>query len=304
MKISNYPKSSYILSADGLTLEEWLGIESIIDLAGDNILANLQFIGDFAFNNCRSLTTIKLPPKLSAIGIGAFCLCSNLRTVIFPENLLKIGEGAFANCESLVCFNLPDSIELIDKYAFTGCVDLKSVTMPGKVTTIEIATFKDCVSLKSVILHEGVTTIKNQAFWNCQSLEEVVIPFSLKSIEDFAFIGCQSLTKLLRPDYVSIVENLKLKIDFFYTFIGDVEPDSTEWDYMWEELAKEPINSICVDPSVCLNNNEVYEYMGTFYDGEILHNFRHRCHPASDDKFYIDIKPSEAYLVEIEEFRK
>ena len=223
-----------------------------------------------------------------------------MRTVIFPDNLLKICEGVFANCESLESINLPESIEFIDEYAFLGCVDLKLVTIPEKVTAIEKAIFKDCISLKSVVLHEGVTTIKNQAFWDCQSLEEVVIPYSLKSIEDFAFIGCQSLTKMIRPDYVSIIEKLKLKIDFFYTFIGDVEPDSTEWDYMWEELAKEPINSICVDSSVCLNNNEVYEYMGTFYDGEILHNFRHRCHPATDDKFYIDIKPSEPYLAEIE----
>jgi len=44
--------------------------------------------------------------------------------------------------------------------------------------------------------------------------------------------------------------------------------------------------------------------MGTFYDGEISHNFRHRCHPATDSRYIIDIKPSENYLAEIEAIRK
>ena len=179
-----------------------------------------------------------------------------------------------------------------------------SVTIPERVITIEKAIFKDCVNLKSVTLQEGITTIKNQAFWECSSLEEVLIPYSLKSIEDFAFIGCKSLLNLIRPDKVTFVEDLGLKIDYVHTYIGTVKSNSAEWVYMWDELARDPINSICADPTVCLNDSEVWQYMGTHYDGEISHNFRHRCHPATNGRCNIEIKPSETYLAQIEENRK
>ena len=298
----NYSKSSYILSTNGLTLKEWTGNERFIDFTTDSKLIKIEYIDEYAFNNCRNLISIDLPPKVSVLKVGTFCLCTKLKTIILPDNLVRIEEGAFSNCESIENINLPESVEYIDKYAFLGCISLLSFSIPEKVTSIEMSTFKNCYNLKSVVIPEGVTMIKNQAFWNCCSLEKIVIPYSLISIGSFAFIGCKSLIKLIRPDNV-VIDNIELKVDELHTFIGGVERGSSEWKYMWSKLAKEPINSKCADPTECLNDSEVYQYMGTYFNdsGEIIHNFRHRYHPVTKGKYCVDINSSKRFLAEVED---
>ena len=55
-----------------------------------------------------------------------------------------------------------------------------------------------------------------------------------------------------------------------------VHPNMPEWEYMWEELAKHPVNAGRSQPTQCLNEGEVWQYMGSDERG---HSFRHRCHP-------------------------
>ena len=60
-----------------------------------------EVIGDSAFYNCSSLTTINLPSSLKSIGDSAFAGCSVLTEITIPENVTKIGASAFANCTKL-----------------------------------------------------------------------------------------------------------------------------------------------------------------------------------------------------------
>lgn len=58
---------------------------------------------------------------------------------------------------------------------------------------------------------------------------------------------------------------------------------SSEWDFMWEWLAKHPFNEGIEEPTVVLNDGEKWEYMGTFKQGiRAIHGFRHRFHPKCD----------------------
>lgn len=58
-------------------------------------------IAENAFEDCVSLTTIKLPKELTTISKGAFANCSKLTRVVFPDSITTIEDGAFAGCTSL-----------------------------------------------------------------------------------------------------------------------------------------------------------------------------------------------------------
>ncbi|MBE6747673.1 MAG: leucine-rich repeat domain-containing protein [Ruminococcaceae bacterium] len=53
-------------------------------------------IGDSAFQNCKALTTIKLPQETLSIGENAFSGCSSLTKLSIPESVTAIGGNAFS----------------------------------------------------------------------------------------------------------------------------------------------------------------------------------------------------------------
>jgi hypothetical protein len=58
-------------------------------------------IGNDAFANCTSLTSISIPGSVTGIGDGAFSGCTGLVSIGIPENVTSIGNGAFSNCPNL-----------------------------------------------------------------------------------------------------------------------------------------------------------------------------------------------------------
>ncbi len=59
-----------------------------------------------------------------------------------------------------------------------------------------------------------------------------------------------------------------------------VQQNSTEWNYMWDWLADNPINQSLENPSLAINDGEVWQYMGSYQqDTRVIHTFRHRNHP-------------------------
>jgi hypothetical protein len=72
-------------------------------------------IGDYAFCNCSSLTSVNIPNSVTSIGNDAFASCSNLTSVIIGSGVNTILYGAFANCTELTdiyCYavNVPYAI--------------------------------------------------------------------------------------------------------------------------------------------------------------------------------------------------
>ncbi|MBE6739644.1 MAG: hypothetical protein E7565_04930 [Ruminococcaceae bacterium] len=153
-------------------------------------------IGDYAFSECRSLTSVTIPDSVTSIGEGAFQVCTSLKSVTIPDSVTSIGDYAFEYCASLTSVTIPDSVTGIGEGAFSDCYFLTSVTIPDSVTSIGSSAFAYCSSLTSVTIGDSVTSIEDSAFENCDSLTSVTIPDSVISIGSWAFFACDVLTSV------------------------------------------------------------------------------------------------------------
>ena len=130
-------------------------------------------IGEEAFDNCHSLTSVTIPDSVTSIGYCAFSFCTGLTSVTIPGSVTSIGYGAFSECRNLTSVTIPGSVTSIGDYAFSACYDLISVTIPGSVTSIGDYAFSECSSLTSVTIPGSVTSIGDRAFGNCTELTSV-----------------------------------------------------------------------------------------------------------------------------------
>ncbi|GAB6390787.1 MAG: leucine-rich repeat protein [Treponematales bacterium] len=133
----------------------------------------LTSIGNDAFFNCTSLTSVTIPAGVTSIGNRAFSYCTSLTNVTVPAGVTSIGTGAFSRCTSFTSVTIPDSVTSIGILAFAYCSSLTSVTIPASVTSIKNGVFAGCTSLTSVTIPAGVTSIGNDAFYACDSLTSV-----------------------------------------------------------------------------------------------------------------------------------
>lgn len=93
-------------------------------------------IGDMAYYNCQSLTSVSLPSTLTSIGAYAFYDCRSLTSINIPNGVTSIEKEAFYCCSGLTSVTIPNSVISIGNYTFSGCYSLKTVYYEG---TIEAA---------------------------------------------------------------------------------------------------------------------------------------------------------------------
>ena len=79
-------------------------------------------IRDLAFEDCRGLTSIKIPSSVTSIGNYVFSGCSSLTSIDIPSSVTSIGNDAFSGCSSLTSIKIPSSVTSIGECAFKGCI--------------------------------------------------------------------------------------------------------------------------------------------------------------------------------------
>lgn len=144
---------------------------------------------------------------VAGIGDNAFTNCTTLTSLTIPASVITIGEAALAGCTGVTAFiveegNQSFTVEdgvLYDKEKTTlvACPAGKSgtVTIPGTVATIEANGFYNCSKLTSIELPSSLKRIKDAAFVGCSSLTTMNIPASMNrySIGLGAFTGCTNM---------------------------------------------------------------------------------------------------------------
>ena len=160
-----------------------------------------------AFENCTSLCSVTIPNGVTEIKKGTFAFCSGLTSVSIPDNVTTIGVRAFYECSNLPSIIIPNSVKTIEQQAFIYCKGLTSLTIPNSVTSIGECAFYGCSGLTSILIPSSVSHIGNFAFYDCSCLASVSLPNSLTYISEGCFWGCSGLTSVTIPNSVTIIKS-------------------------------------------------------------------------------------------------
>ena len=149
---------------------------------------NVVSIGDYAFRDCASITSITIPNTITAIKSFAFFNCSSMTSVNMPASVQEIGMGAFEGCSSLTQMVLPKGILVIENETFFGCKSLKGVVIPASVTNIGEEAFSRCTSLISIYcLAKTAPECEPNAFSKVdRTWCTVYVPSNIKTYKDNA----------------------------------------------------------------------------------------------------------------------
>ncbi len=163
---------NYSTNGDGatLTLTAYTGPGGAVDIPHTSNGRTVTAIGDWAFKNCYSVTSVTIPSGVTSIGFAAFYYCG------------------------MTSVTIPDSVTSIADWAFNECWQLNSLTLPNGITRINTGMFFGCYALPSLTMPESVTSIGSWAFYRCHALTQIRIPQLVTSLGDGAFSECYALT--------------------------------------------------------------------------------------------------------------
>ena len=181
-------------------------------------------IGNDAFYDCSSLTSITIPNSVTSIGNSAFSGCISLTSITIPNSVTSIGDEAFFDCYSLTSITIPSSVTSIGEIVFgTSIEEDIFVNYPFLATIsvedgnpiydsrencnaiIETATNTLIAGCQNTIIPNSVTSIGTYAFYGCFILSSISIPNGVTSIKDYAFAACNGLSSITIPNSITSI---------------------------------------------------------------------------------------------------
>ena len=172
----------------------------------------LEEIDSNLFNECKELQSIKLPPSIKNIGDSAFNNCTSLTSIdLFScTELLSIKETAFRGCVELSgTIKFPKKLKTIERWAF-----IRYDESSPSLKKIEELDFSECEELETIgqeafqglegvthpiILGKNIKTIDLRAFKNCSAVPEIDLSkcTQLKRLNYEIFYGCKNANVIL-----------------------------------------------------------------------------------------------------------
>ena len=117
----------------------------------------MTILGDCAFRDNISLTSVSLPDELITIRNCAFQGCTGLSTLSIPDTVTSIGEYTFQNCTGLTYVYLGKCLNSLGYRAFRYCNNITTIVSPDALTSIGDYAF-DYTNIRKVILPASVTS--------------------------------------------------------------------------------------------------------------------------------------------------
>ncbi|MBQ8542210.1 MAG: leucine-rich repeat domain-containing protein [Bacteroidaceae bacterium] len=127
-----------------------------------------------------------IPADIEKIGDNAFEGCSLLEEINIPAGVTAIGEYAFANCRALARITVDENNSVYDSRENCNAI-------------IETATNSIVVGSNNTLVPKGITEIGKCAFMGRSILKSIALPVSVTKIGHRAFKGCVSLTEIEVP---------------------------------------------------------------------------------------------------------
>lgn len=219
-----------------VTITKYTGTESTVILPSTiNSKINswpVTKIGEDAFQDNTTITSVTIPDSVTEIGANAFAGCTNLTSVNYKGDWSKLtiqsGNPAVQDAANEQLFDfefiLNNTAVIVNNYKCKGtaadvtipsCYKGKpvtainnaafpnsavtSVTIPDSITSIPDAAFVNCFQLTNISIPNSVTYIGFSAFSSCTSLKSITLPSSLSTIGNSAFAGCPSSMTVTYP---------------------------------------------------------------------------------------------------------
>ena len=244
-------------------------IEIPATITYNNHIYNVTNIGDFAFYDCKYLTSVFIPQSVISIGSSAFRECFGLNSVNIPENVTTIGEYAFYYCKSLTSINIPQNVVNIDYKAFDYCSGIDIVHIDDMESWCNI----DFSGVSSNPLFYGAYLCLKGNIVN-----ELIIPNSITEIKYGSFYGCLGLHSVTIGSGVLSISNNAFNGPNF-----SIKPTKTIWLTNTPPTgyanAKGNINYVSNDQYTSLSNTKVYPYLSSMFE--------------VDGVKYVPVSPSE-----------
>ena len=131
--------------------------------------ANVTTIGSYAFYGAADLQTVEFTGNnsLRSIGQNAFQNATSLTSIDLPSSLTSLGANAFNGCVSLTNINIANtSIDNIRSKAFTGCKSITTLDLPANLSSIGMSAFAGMTNLERLFIPASITQINDYAFTN------------------------------------------------------------------------------------------------------------------------------------------
>ena len=285
------PSRDFTFDATTGTIKKYNGNDTVVVIPPTINSWPVTKIGEDAFQDNTTITSVTIPASVTEIGSNAFAGCTNLTSVNYIGDWSKLtiqsGNPAVEDAVNAQLFDFaftPDNTAVIVTHYKGTAADVTipscykgkpvmainnaafpnsavtSVTIPDSVTSIPDAAFVNCSQLTNISIPNSVTYIGFSAFSSCTSLKSITLPSSLSFISGALFLGCSQLTTIHIPVSVTSIGNNAFA-DCPSLMTVTYPGSKTQWD----DITKGSNNDVLENKLVCNQLEATFTADGTTF---------------------------------------